>query len=261
KDGNTYVVNKEYDIEDLINEPENYYLRLNPDRPYWAKGDLDREHVLNFKTEKDGVAYDLNLTLFDITRGKTLGDGTYEIGDNEIGMYLLIPHARVKGFVSINGDSVDVRGTAYMDHIYQNNLSTKIIDKSYRIKTGDDKEGFFLHFITLKNGEKNVPIGYGIKYQNGHDALLTPSQITSRKNARVRGVSLDHHLVVNPFQMKPMDIVIDKHLNTYSIMDELSGVQKFFAKRFIGGELIEFNGTVTINSDQAGYFYYMVADS
>lgn len=37
KDGKTYVVNKEYDVKDLINQPENKYLRLHPDCSFGQK--------------------------------------------------------------------------------------------------------------------------------------------------------------------------------------------------------------------------------
>lgn len=166
-DGNTYVVNKEYDPGSLINEAGSTYLRLRHDRPYWARGNFDDEHTINFQNTKDGVQYDLNLTFYDISKGKRKGDGVYKFEDNEIGMQLLIPHAKVKGFVAINGDTLEAEGVGYMDHIYQNNLSTGLIDRSYRLKTGGAENGMVLHFITLKKDGENSPIGYGVGYQNG----------------------------------------------------------------------------------------------
>lgn len=260
KDGNTYIANKEYDVSDLIIDPENKYIRVHPNRPFWAKGSFDDEHMLNFQNERDGVLYNLNLTLYDIAKGKVQGNGVYKSGNDEIGMFLMIPHAKVKGFVAINGDTVQAEGTAYMDHIYQNNMSTELINKSHRIKSGDDQNGFFLHLISLSNGSGN-PIGYGVQFNNGSASVLTPRTLNTLETTSVRNINLETKLMINCFQMDPLILQVDKHLNTYSIMDELSGFQKFFAKRILGGELIEMNGTLDINDSKKGYFYYMVTDN
>lgn len=254
-DGSTYVVNKEYNPSSLINEADNTYIRLRHDRPYWARGNFDDEHNLNFQNTKDGVEYDLNLTFYEISKGKSLGDGVYKTGDNEIGMFLLIPHAKVKGYVSINGERVEARGVGYMDHIYQNNLSTELIDRSYRVKTGDDQNGMFLHFITLNTGEQESPIGYGVGYINGNPTMITPAGIEQVRS----GDNLDSEILVRTDQAKTMEIEVQEHFNTYSLLRELGRVQRFFAKRVTGGELLEMNGTVTIDGEEPGYFYYLVA--
>ncbi|MDR9417407.1 hypothetical protein [Gracilimonas sp.] len=256
KDGKTYVVNKEYSPADFINEPDSNYIRLNPDKPYWAKGRFENEHRLSFDGNKDGIEYELNLSLYDIATGKVLGDGVYNFGSNELGLYLLIPHAKVKGSVSINGEKVEAIGTAYMDRMYQNNLSTEIMDRSYRIKYGDDENGLFLHFITINAAGSKTPIGYGVRYQNGMATMLTPSEIEQVKST----VKLDEEIVINPYQMDAFNVKVNKHYNTYSMLDELGRFKKFLAKQVIGGELIEMNGTINIDNTKPGYFYYMVTD-
>lgn len=254
-DGNTYVVNKEYDPGSMINEADSTYLRLRHDRPYWAKGNFNGEHVLNFQNTKDGVQYDLNLTFYDISNGKSLGDGMYKTGDNEIGILLLMPHAKVKGYVSVNGNKIDAEGVGYMDHIYQNNLSTELIDRSYRIKTGDDQDGMFLHFITLNKSEVDSPIGYGVGYNNGSPYMITPSTVEKINS----GENLDSEILIRTDQTETFRIDVQEHFNTYSLLSELGRVQRFFAKRVTGGELFEMNGTVTIDEEKPGYFYYLVA--
>lgn len=254
-DGNTYVVNKEYDPKSLINEANSAYLRLRHDRPYWAKGNFDDEHVLNFQNTKDGVQYDLNLTFYDIAQGKKMGDGIYKTGDNEIGMLLLMPHAKVKGYVEINGERIAANGVGYMDHIYQNNLSTELIDRSYRIKTGDGENGLFMHFITLNRDGVDAPIGYGVGYKNGKSYMITSSSIKKLETDE----NLDTEISIQTDQNKSIDVGVQEHFNTYSLLNELGRLQRFFAKRVTGGELFEMNGTATINKDKPGYFYYLVA--
>jgi hypothetical protein len=257
-DGNTYVVNKEYNPSTFLANPENNYIRLHPDRPYWAKGSFDDEHRLFFHNTKDDVQYDVDLTFYDIAQGKTLGDGVYKVDGNEIGVSILIPHAKVKGFVAINGDTLQVKGVGYMDHIYQNNLSSEIIDRSYRIKTGDDKNGMFFHFLTLKRASLQVPIGYGVGYRDGAPFLLTPSYI-DRVQSDKKTPELDTQIGVKPYQADLLNVKVKKHHGTYSLLNELSGIKKFLAKQVIGGEIVELNGTVTINGNTPGYFYYLVA--
>ena len=257
-DGETYVVNKEYDPSTLIVEPDSNYIRLHPNRTYWAKGSFDDEHRLFFHNTKEGVQYDLDLTFSNIAKGKTLGNGVYKVGDNEFGLSLLIPHADVKGFVAINRDTLQVTGVGYMDHIYQNNLSSEIIDRSYRIKTGDKENGMFLHFLTLRKSGIQTPIGYGVGYRNGMEYMITPSTIDRvESDSKIR--ELDSYIRIKPYQTEVMNVRVKKHMNTYSLLNELGGIKRFLAKQVIGGELIEMNGTLMINQNQPGYFYYLVA--
>lgn len=257
-DGNTYVVNKEYNPATLVVEPDSNYIRPHPERPYWGKGSFDDKHRLFFHNTNDGVQYDLDLTFSNIAKGKTMGDGVYKVGNNELGMALLIPHADVNGLVAINGDTLNVTGVGYMDHIYQNNLSSEIIDRSYRIKTGDSENGMFFHFLTLRKAGIQTPIGYGVGYRNGLEYLITPSSI-ERVESDPETSELDRYVKIKPYQTDLLNVRVKKHMDTYSLLNELGGIKRFVAKKVIGGELIEMNGTVTINKDQPGYFYYLVA--
>lgn len=258
KDGKNYVANKEYPIDKFINTADSNKIVLHPERSYWAKGSFDDEHVLNFKTTKDGVAYDIHLTLYDIKKGKIWGDGVYRYGDTQFGISLLIPDAKVKGYVSINGDRIEAKGKAVMDHMYQNNLSTNFMKKSYRVKSGDDKNGVFLHFITFEHAGALIPIGYGIRYNNGLENIITPSKITSLATKNTHGVKLDTDLIIKPYQMEELHIKITDHYNSYSILDELSGLKKYFAKKYVGGEVIEMNGIATVNNTPAFFNFFAV---
>lgn len=258
KDGQTYVVNKEYSPDTFVSEPDSNYIQLHPDRSYWAKGSFDDTHRLFFHNTKKGIQYDVDLTFYDIAKGKVFGNGVYKVGNNEIGISLLIPHAKVKGMVAINRDTLNVTGVGYMDHVYQNNLSNEIIDRTYRIKTGNAQNGMFFHFIKLRKTDLKAPIGYGVAYKNGVAQMITPTDIEQiSTDSKTR--ELDSYVMIKAFQTDSLYIRVKEHLNTYSMLNELGGVKKFLAKQVIGGELIEMNGTVTINGNQPGYFYYLVA--
>lgn len=256
KDGNSYVVNKEYSPDDLISEAKDHYLRLHPERNYWVKGSLDNEHRLFYKTQKNGVKYDIDITFYDIAQGKALGDGEYKIGSHKLGLTIPMPHASVKGYVSINDDTVEVSGTGYMDHLYQDNLTTDLIDTSYRVKQGDEENGFYLHFLKIKNNHSRSTIGYGVGYKNGMAYLLSPSAIEVKRS----NDDLDSKTIFDTYQDGKIDVEAYKLLNKYSLINELGSVQKFFVKKVVGGELLEMHGNALINGSKEGYFYYMAAN-
>lgn len=257
-DGKDYVVNKEYPIEKFINKPDSNIIVLHPERHYWAKGSFSDEHVLNFKTTKDGVSYDVNLVLLDIAKGKVWGDGIYRYKDTEFGLRLLIPHAEVKGYVSINGKKLDANGVGVMDLMYQNNLATELMKKSYRIKTGDDKDGMFFHFVTIELGGNTYPIGYGVKYSNGLEQIITPSKIVPNKTKDTHGVKLDVDFNIKSYQAGDLNIKVVDHYKSYSILDELGGLKKFFAKKYVGGEVVEMNGTALVNEKPAFFNFFAI---
>lgn len=259
-DGETYVANKEYPIDKFINEADSNKIILHPERNYWASGSFNDEHVLNFKTTKNGVAYDVRLVLYDIAQGKIWGDGVYQSEKNIFGLSILIPHAKVKGYISINGERVEAKGVAVMDHIYQKNLSTKFIKKSYRIKSGDAENGFFFHYLLVENNKYTIPIGYGIKYTNGVARMLTPAGIKSGDTKKTHGVRLDTNFHIKSYQMDSLHVKVTEHFDSYSILDELGGIKKIIAKRFVGGEVIEMNGTATVNGEPAFFNFFTVTN-
>lgn len=260
KDDKNYVANKEYPIDRFVNESDSNKIILHTERNYWAKGSFNDEHILNFKTTKDGVAYDMRIVLYDIAKGKIWGDGVYKADDIQFGLSFLIPHAKVKGYISINDEKVNAKGSAIMDHIYQNNLSTKFIKKSYRIKTGDDKNGIFLHFISVENNGYLIPIGYGLKYENGNVQMLTPAKITPSLTKKTHGVQLDTDFKLKNYQTEVQHFRLTEHFDSYSILDELGGLKRRIAKRFVGGEVVEINGLGTLNEVPAS-FLFMVVDN
>ena len=121
-----------------------------------------------------------------------------------------------------------------MDHIYQNNLSNEIIKRSYRVKSGNAKNGFYFHFLTLKKSNLQTPIGYGVRMDRGNVYLLTPSEIESIRSASSPH-ELDSKLMVKPFQTEKKMIEVTEHLNTYSLLNELGGIKRFLAKQVVGG--------------------------
>ena len=90
--------------------------------------------------------------------------------------------------------------------------------------------------------------------------MLTPSKIISRDTKKTHGVMLDTIIEIKPYQTENLTIKITDHYSSYSILDELGGLKKLFAKRYIGGEVVEMNGVATVNGAPA-FFNYLVIDN
>ncbi len=256
-DGEDYVANKEYPVEKFINEVENNSIILHPERNYWAKGSFEDEHVINFRTTKEGVAYDIQLVLYDIIPGLIWDDGVFKVKGNDFGITLLIPDAKVKGYVSINGEKIEASGRAMMDLTYQKNLSTKFLHKGYRIKSGDSQNGYVLNFYTIKEDEDRIPFGYGIRFIDGEQQIITPETIEFKDSYKTHGVWLNTEFGFTLSDGKRIDFKLTEHFNSYSILDELGGISKTVAKRILRGEVIEINGVANVNN-QDGYFSFLV---
>jgi len=256
-DGNDYVVNKEYPIDIFRNEADSNIIVLHPERNYWAKGRFDKKHIIRFETTKEGVSYDIQLELINITNGVIWGDGVFKIKGNDFGITLLIPHAEVEGFVSINGERIEAKGTAIMDLTYQKSLSTKFLNNGYRIKSGDKDNGYVFNFLTIKEKDDIIPFGYGIRFKDGEQKFISPRNIVIAKSNKTHGFWLNTDFMITLQDGKQVNIKLKDHFDSYSILDELRGLRKTIAKRILRGEVIELNGTADINN-QDGFFSFII---
>ena len=252
-----YVVNKEYSVKQFINKADSNILVLHPERSYWAKGSFEDEHTVNFKTRKNGVEYDIKLTLYDIFPGVIWDDGVFKIKGNDFGIKMLIPHAKVKGYVSINGEKVLASGSGMMDLTYQKNLPSKFLKKGYRIKSGDEKNGIVLNLYTVKHKGKLIPFGYGLKFRNGVQEYITPNSIEFIDKKHTHGIKFDTEFNVELSDSTNLEFKLVEKFNSYSILDELGGIRKTIAKWVLRGEAIEINGIAEINN-KPGYFTFLV---
>lgn len=256
-DNKNYVVNKEYSVKQFINKADSNILVLHPERSYWAKGSFEDEHTLNFKTRKNGVEYDIKLILYDIFPGVIWGDGVFKIKGNDFGIKMLISHAKVKGYVSINGEKVLASGSSMMDLTYQKNLPSKFLKKGYRIKSGDEKNGIVLNLYTVKHNGKDIPFGYGLKFINGVQKYITPKNIELLEKKKKDGIEYDTEFNVQLADNTYIKFKLIEKFNSYSILDELGGIRKTIAKRVLRGEAIEINGIAEINNTP-GFFTFLV---
>ncbi len=268
-DDKTYQIAREFPLEHLVQDTENYLFKLRPGREVWFKGKLPDSHEVRVETSKDDVIYDIHFTLSDIVQGSRLGNGIYRIGDEKIGLFTHIPYAKVEGYVRINEDKRRLTGTAYMDHTFQNQTTTRLLDSGYRFITHKDRNNWdVLYFMLPADVRQNMTIGHYISNRNGKLDAMQVNKIEDVTHSRTFGKRL-------PSKMDVMLIHPEGRLNIvrlertvdderFSILGDLSWAARRAARAFLGGEVLEFRGEATFrgidNKSVKGYYNFFVVD-
>ncbi len=248
----TYTLAREYPKSNFqFTDSEE---RLNIHKNIWFSGKLPESHRVFLHTTKKGIEYLVDLSFTDIQVGKTWGDGIFKLGSEKIGIYVHIPRAKVKGFIAINGDSLAVEGTAYMDHTFQTKMGTKLVKNGYRYMstTGPIELGYILQ-PQKKYSQK--PVGFGLQEVEGKLQLLTPTAIKINKQAKAKKlkVATDLSLV---YKESTVNLKRSRDNQQLSILNEFSGMTKWAVKRFMGGEVIYFRGQGMLNEKKMAYNFF-----
>ncbi len=253
--GKSYRAPKQYDIADLRFTPSSGKLQVHPD--IYVEGALPQRHSLRFEAGKNGVEYDVNLTLSNIATGLTWGDGVFHLGSQQIGVFIHIPYARVAGTVTIDGMTKQVSGTAYMDHTFQSDFATKLVRSAYRYvqHSGDMEVGYF---IAPASRYENQVVGFAAVRQGGRFQLRKPESLQVVSTRQALGVGVPNQLAVRYAGGGQTIINRERDQQTFSALDELGGIQKTVAKRYIGGEVVVFRGRGTTNQRNRLVYDYLI---
>jgi hypothetical protein len=135
-------------------------------------------HRVRFFREKKEKKYFLDLEFSDMAPGFALQDKYVKLASgNRTGSIIHFPHARVKGVIAVDRDTIRVKGTGYLEHVYQSDLPTGLFTRGVRFfKTGD---GLFSGLVLMGNKKnKYKVIGLGIKREKGSLQVLTAKNIS-----------------------------------------------------------------------------------
>ena len=258
-DSSNYVLRKEYALDTFSYDSTSNTLEVHPDRVYGMTGKFDSVHTLSFKLRRDGNEYYSNIELYDIAPSQTWGSGNFYKQGKQIGLTFPIPHAKVRGTIALNGDTLrNISGVAYMDHVHHTDLGSKLFKVGYRFKSGDDENGIVGNIIeTKKNGEL---IGYAIRYENGNPTLLKPVLVVSKNHTNLRNTKIDSNPTFTFHDGSTYQFKIEHIQNDDSILDALGGFSKFFAKRVLGGEVIQYHGYGKDGDENEVYFHNFIID-
>lgn len=259
-EGKNYKAAREYDLEKFIFEEDSYKMNLNPERGIWFEGKLPESHKIHFRTNKNGVLFDINLDFESIAEGFKWGNGTFLLGENdEVGMLTHIPGSKITGFIALDFDTVRVTGTAYMSQLFHTNVGTRLFSESFRFSKKIGEKNIGGYFLIPKDASDEV-VGYAFEEKNGKLILKNPVSLETEKTDSFMGEKISSRIKIC-YEEHPCDILEVVEMNEkIAMLDELRGLKKTFAKRFLGGDIIELRGKAKLNSDTEVFYNLTVLD-
>lgn len=254
-DGQTFRAPKQYDAEDLTYVPETGRLQVHP--KIYVEGTLPGRHRIRFEAWKDGLDYEVDLTLTEVARGLTWGDGVFELGSERLGMFIHIPYARVAGTVTIEGATKRVSGTAYMDHTFQTEFAPKLVRSSYRYiqHSGDMEVGYF---IAPHDRYQNRIIGLGAVKERGRFRLRKPESVQVVSSQRTLRTDVPKQLLMRYEGGGQTILNRDRDSQSFAALGDLGSIQRAVVKRYIGGEVAVFRGRGITNQRHRFAYDFLV---
>lgn len=248
-DGENYNVAREFDLDYFHIDEEKHKIRLHTGREIFLEGKLPDHHRIYFKTEKNGVSYHVDLEFEDIHPGYTWGDGIFKLGDDDMGVFIHIPKASVRGTVAINEHSKSVKGTAYMDHTFQTDLSSKVVDKGFR-HISHENNGFEVgYYLIPKKKYRSAVVGFGLSNNGSPIRLEKPERLNILSSERLGGKSVPESYEVFFKSGNSHTFERQKHFQHVSFLEEVGGFRKRLVRGFLGGEIIEYVGLGNIDGN------------
>lgn len=271
-DGETYQISREYSLDRLIQDEERYRFQVSEEREVWFEGKLPEEHTVNVETGKGGLSFDINMDFSNMARGLKWSNGLYTIGSEPVGIFTHIPYAEVSGSVEINGNRKELSGTAYMDHTFQNQTTTRLMNSGYRFISHTDENNWDITYALLPDAHEEMRvIGHRIISEKGTQKLQSAYQIMDMQRKRDLGERYADRL-----QLYLLDLPVDEggasiitiqrtqDDERFSILSDLSWIARRAASRFLGGEVIELRGEAVLQEmgeeSVTGYYNYFIVD-
>ncbi|HKP96091.1 MAG TPA: hypothetical protein VJ385_10070 [Fibrobacteria bacterium] len=246
--GRNYSVAREYEKKNFSFTDSSQQLRVH--EKIWFEGRLPEAHHVRFATNKKGVDYYLDLDFSDILPGKVWGDGMFKFGSSDaVGIFIHVPGAKVSGRLAVNQDTLQVKGSAYMDHTYQTDLAPDLVEAGFRYVTqaGNLEEGYVMAPVARFDKQ---PVGYGLRLVNGELVLLKPASLKVVSQSRSMGARIPTVLEIHFQDGMKSALQRGEDRLQQSTLHEFSGFSKMAIKSFMGGEILTFKGLGTLNGTQ-----------
>jgi hypothetical protein len=263
-DGKVYQISREYPIDRLVQDKNNHRFQLHPEREVFFEGKLPYQHRVVVNTSKDGISYDIDIKLQNIARGVKWGDGRFYMDDESIGIITHIPYAEASGHVSINNNRFDIKGTAYMDHTFQNQTTTRLMNSGYRFVNHQNRNNWdILYFMLPKNSSNNQTIGYRLAKSDYNVSVTGVERIEQMHNGRAFNTSLPRIVEIKLEDESTLRISRTQDQEKFSILSELGWLARRAARSFLGGEVIDFRGEASLQESshrpkQGDYNFFLV---
>lgn len=260
-----YQLSREYPLNLLIQDRENQRFQVRPEREIFFEGLPPDAHRLRIYTTKNDVSYDIDLEFKNMQPGFTMGDGKFGINNESIGIITHIPYAEVTGTVAVNDNEIHARGTGYMDHTFQDQTTSKLINKGFRFTHHNDEDNWDLTYFMLPNdSEQNKTIGYRAVNRNGEMRVQSDFKVSRLVENEIFGHQVARLTELDLNNQNTIRLVRAEDHEKFSILDELSWLARRAAKTFLGGEVIDFRGKATLMENGQrpvrGYYNFFIVD-
>lgn len=264
-DDQVHQLQREYSLEHLILDKENQRFQNRAEREIYFEGLPPDSHRIRIYTTKDGVTYDIDLKFDDIQPGFKMGDGKYGIGNETIGIVTHIPYATVTGTVAVNNSRADVKGTGYMDHTYQDQTTTTLIDKGFRFTNHSDPDNWdILYFMLPNNTERGRTIGHRVTKKDGEITIQQARRVDEIVESRTFDKQVARSLKLHTGSNRSLQLVRSADHEKFAILGELGRIARRAARTFLGGEVIDFRGEATLiesgHRPITGHYNYFIVD-
>ena len=235
--GKTYTIGRQYPPERLKADKANATLDIKGE--YKMENKPGKGHRVLFTADKNGK-YLLDVTFESAEPGKVLGNGVWNIGNNKFGQYVHIPYGRVSGKIAYNEDTIQVKGYAYMDHVWQTVQATDIAVRSINFSTNARSPLYAGRISVTPDGNL---LGYAIYNGPEGSRVVTPKAIKdndvnySGKNFPKGDLTLEWN-----DDTPALKFNANKTYQKASILDKVDG---WFAKKafkIAAGELFFYRG-------------------
>ncbi len=257
---------REYPIERLNVDKEEGVMNLNPrNNNAWIGSFLPDSQRVYVNTVKDGVRYKVNVLVEDIIPGLKLDYGKYQIRNDEVGMFTHFPFARVSGTVGIDDNLVDVTGTAYLDHTFQNQTTTQLMNSGYRFISHEDANNWDVLYFMLPNSNRDrKTLGHRFQMIDGELKVRTVDRIIDQTRNTTFGTRLAQILELELSDGTSIRLSRQHDIEKFSVFDDLPWVARRAARTFLGGEVIDFRGKGVLLETGSipvqGYYNFFVVD-
>lgn len=256
--GANYSVAREYPVSNFIWSPSTAKLQVH--KKIFFEGNPPEKHRLFFETTKQGVTWKIDLTFEAIESSLITGNGEWKIDGHTVGMAIHIPWAKVSGTLSVNEKTTAVTGTAMMDHVWQDDLASKMVNRAYRWRTHSASSNWEVAYLLVPKSGGTAVAGLSLQKKEGmvrmrevRSLQLLNSSVVGRVKEWPSSILLDDGVSRDTVHFKP-------YWSRHSVLDEFSGVTRWTIKKFLGGDMVNDRGGAVINRRRGDYAHMFTRD-
>lgn len=236
--GKTHTVGRQYPPERLVADESKALIDIKGE--YKMEGKPGKGHRVLFTADKGGKFF-LDVTFASAVNAKVPGDGVWKVGSEKYAQYVHIPYGRVTGRIGYEGDTIEVKGYAYMDQTWQTTQAIDIAIRSINFST-NSKDAMYAGRISIAEG--GTLMGYALYSGNDGVKVALPSRVTEAGNP-YNGKSFAKEELGLEFKdnVPGLKFSVKKTYQKASLLDKIDGwFAKKAAKLMAGGEVLFYRG-------------------